>query len=185
MSIRCVADRRLRSRHDEAFIGFAVGDIGAAQAFYGETSGLEVSTGGGLLTLHLGDREVLVYPKPDHLPAAFMILNFRVNDVGRAVDELAKRGVRFQCYEGFDTTTEGSSGTMAVRRSRGSPTPPGTSPVLEDASPICRHPATFEHNLRRTESVRGGRDRAHHHSARGCPGDRSGRGQAASRRDRT
>ena len=91
-----------------AFSGFAVDDIDKASAFYGETLGLETSEEHGLLTLHLpGDRPTLVYPKPDHTPATFTVLNFPVDDVERAVDELAGRGVRFERYEGSGQDEKG------------------------------------------------------------------------------
>jgi catechol 2,3-dioxygenase-like lactoylglutathione lyase family enzyme len=91
-----------------AFSGFAVDDVQKAQQFYGETLGLRTSEEHGLLRLHLaGDRPVLVYPKPDHVPATYTILNFPVPDIDRAVDELAERGVRFERYEGFDQDEKG------------------------------------------------------------------------------
>jgi catechol 2,3-dioxygenase-like lactoylglutathione lyase family enzyme len=84
----------------KAFSGFAAGDIEKAKNFYGETLGLKVSEDHGLLTLHLaGGNNVLIYPKPNHLPATFTILNFPVNDVDQAVDELTRRGVRFERYD--------------------------------------------------------------------------------------
>jgi catechol 2,3-dioxygenase-like lactoylglutathione lyase family enzyme len=84
----------------KAFSGFSVDDIDAARAFYGDTLGLRVSERNGLLTLHIaGDRDVLVYPKPDHTPATYTILNFPVDDIEAAVDELGRRGVRFERYE--------------------------------------------------------------------------------------
>ena len=53
-----------------------------------------------MLTLHIaGERDVLVYPKPDHTPASYTILNFPVDDIDKAVDELAERGVRFERYD--------------------------------------------------------------------------------------
>ena len=65
-----------------AFSGFAVDDIEAAKKFYGEALGLRTSEQYGLLTLHLaGDRDTLVYPKPDHVPASYTILNFGVDDI--------------------------------------------------------------------------------------------------------
>jgi catechol 2,3-dioxygenase-like lactoylglutathione lyase family enzyme len=85
----------------KAFSGFAVPDIAAAKAFYGDTLGLRVSEENDLLTLHIaGDRDVLVYPKPDHQPAVYTILNFPVADVERAVDELTAAGVTFERYTG-------------------------------------------------------------------------------------
>ncbi len=92
----------------KAFSGFAVDDVAAARAFYGETLGLEVSEEHGLLTLHLaGDRDTIVYPKPDHAPATFTILNFAVDDIDEAVDELSWRGVSFERYDGFDQDEKG------------------------------------------------------------------------------
>jgi catechol 2,3-dioxygenase-like lactoylglutathione lyase family enzyme len=95
----------------KAFSGFAVDDLSKAQRFYGETLGLrvsEVDDQTGLLTLHIaGDRDILVYLKPDHTPASYTILNFPVDDVDKAVDELAGRGVRFERYEGFEQDEKG------------------------------------------------------------------------------
>jgi catechol 2,3-dioxygenase-like lactoylglutathione lyase family enzyme len=92
----------------KAFSGFAVDDIDAARAFYGETLGIRTSVEHGLLTLHLaGGRDTLVYPKPGHEPAGFTILNFPVADIEAAVDELVARGVQFERYEGFDQDERG------------------------------------------------------------------------------
>jgi catechol 2,3-dioxygenase-like lactoylglutathione lyase family enzyme len=94
--------------HTKAFSGFSVNDIAKARQFYGETLGLRVSEENGLLQLHIaGDRDVLVYPKEDHTPATFTILNFPVEDVEAAVDQLAARGVRFERYEGFEQDDKG------------------------------------------------------------------------------
>jgi len=91
----------------KAFSGFSVGDIPAANEFYGTTLGLEVAEQNGMLTLHLeGGGTVLVYPKPEHEPASFTVLNFPVDDVEAAVDALAERGVRFEHYEGTDMETD-------------------------------------------------------------------------------
>jgi catechol 2,3-dioxygenase-like lactoylglutathione lyase family enzyme len=85
----------------KAFSGFAVGDLDQARQFYGGTLGITTSEQNGLLTLHLaGGRDTLVYPKPDHVPATYTILNFVVDDIDKAVDELAGRGVQFERYEG-------------------------------------------------------------------------------------
>lgn len=87
----------------KAFSGFSVDDVPRAKQFYGETLGLKVSEENGLLTLHIaGDRPTLVYPKDDHEPASFTILNFPVDDIETAVDALAERGVGFERYEGMD-----------------------------------------------------------------------------------
>ncbi|MFG2995320.1 VOC family protein [Streptomyces sp. NPDC048340] len=92
----------------KAFSGFSVDDIGRAREFYGDTLGLRVSEEKGMLVLHLaGDTTVLVYPKDDHEPATFTILNFPVADVERAVDELGARGVGFERYEGFEMDAKG------------------------------------------------------------------------------
>jgi catechol 2,3-dioxygenase-like lactoylglutathione lyase family enzyme len=81
----------------KAFSGFAVDDIEVARAFYADTLGVKVTEDNGLLTLHLaGDRPTLIYPKPDFTPATYTILNFEVDDIERAVDELAARGVSFE-----------------------------------------------------------------------------------------
>ena len=94
----------------KAYSGFAVDDTQKARAFYGDTLGLETSEDSGLLTLHLaGERPTLVYPKDDHAPASYTILNFPVADIEEAVDALTERGVRFERYEGFDQDEKGIS----------------------------------------------------------------------------
>lgn len=91
----------------KAFSGFSVNDVAGAKAFYGDTLGLRVTEANGMLTLHLaGNRPVLVYPKDDHVPASFTILNFPVDDVEGAVDELTRRGVTFERYEGTPMETD-------------------------------------------------------------------------------
>jgi catechol 2,3-dioxygenase-like lactoylglutathione lyase family enzyme len=91
----------------KAFSGFSVDDVPRAKQFYGETLGLRVSEENGMLTLHIaGDRPTLVYPKADHSPASFTILNFPVDDIEKAVDELTDRGVRFERYEGTELETD-------------------------------------------------------------------------------
>jgi len=93
-----------------AFSGFAVPNLEEARAFYEGTLGLRVSQEHDLLTLHLaGDRNTLVYSKPDHEPATYTILNFPVDDVETAVDALRKRGVQFERYEGIDQDERGIS----------------------------------------------------------------------------
>jgi catechol 2,3-dioxygenase-like lactoylglutathione lyase family enzyme len=94
--------------NSKAFSGFAVDDVPEAKKFYSETLGLRVSEEYGMLWLHIaGERDILVYPKPDHTPATFTILNFPVDDIGKAVDELAGRGVRFERYDEADTDEKG------------------------------------------------------------------------------
>ena len=92
----------------EPYSGFAVRDVAAAKRFYGETLGMHVSEASGLLWLHLREgTSVVVYPKPDHRPASFTILNFPVADLDAAVDELSRRGVTFERYDGFDLDEKG------------------------------------------------------------------------------
>jgi predicted enzyme related to lactoylglutathione lyase len=92
----------------KAFSGFAVDDLKAARAFYEETLGLKTSEQYDLLTLHLaGDRDTMVYPKPDFVPATYTILNFPVDDIDEAVDELAARGVSLERYDGFEQDEKG------------------------------------------------------------------------------
>ena len=91
----------------KAFSGFAVPDMEKAKEFYGKTLGLKVSEDHGVLTLHLArGNNVLIYPKPNHVPATFTILNFPVDDVDQAVDKLSKRGVHFVIYEQGDVQTD-------------------------------------------------------------------------------
>lgn len=90
------------------FSGFAVQDVEAARRFYGDTLGLDVTEENGLLRISLGAGvEVLVYPKPDHRPASYTILNFPVDDIEKAVDLLVERGVRCQRYDQFETDERG------------------------------------------------------------------------------
>ena len=83
------------------FSTFAVRDTDKAKRFYGEALGLDVRDGQmpGLFEIHQGDQAIVVYPKPDHKPAEFTVLNFVVDDVERAVDELTSAGVRFEQYD--------------------------------------------------------------------------------------
>jgi catechol 2,3-dioxygenase-like lactoylglutathione lyase family enzyme len=91
----------------KAFGGFSVDDVPRAAQFYGETLGLRVTKKNGILTLHIaGDRETIVYPKPNHVPAAFTILNFPVSDIEAAVDGLTERGVTFERYAGTPMETD-------------------------------------------------------------------------------
>jgi len=84
----------------KAFSGFSVNDIQKAKEFYGQTLGLEVSESNGLLRLHIaGGTKILVYPKPNHTPATFTILNFPVPQIDAAVAQLSERGVRFERYD--------------------------------------------------------------------------------------
>lgn len=94
-------------RESEAFSGFAVPDVEIARRFYAEVLGLDVGEQNGILRLHLaGGRDVIVYPKEDHVPATYTVLNFPVADVAATVRELTARGVRFERYEGTPAETD-------------------------------------------------------------------------------
>jgi catechol 2,3-dioxygenase-like lactoylglutathione lyase family enzyme len=94
--------------NSKAFNGFAVPDLEEARRFYGETLGIETSEDNGLLTLHLaGDRPTMIYLKPDFEPATYTILNFPVDDIDAAVDELVSRGVEIERYDGFGQDEKG------------------------------------------------------------------------------
>ena len=102
----------------KAFSGFSVNDIPKAKEFYGKTLGLDISEEHGVLRLRLaGGGNVLIYPKADHTPASFTILNFPVDDIERAVDDLTKGGVTFEQYDnpGLKTDAKG------IHRGEGDP----------------------------------------------------------------
>jgi catechol 2,3-dioxygenase-like lactoylglutathione lyase family enzyme len=83
-----------------AFSGFSTNDIAKTRDFYAQTLGLEVTEQNGMLTLHLaGGGTVLIYPKDDHQPATYTVLNFPVKDIDQAADDLIEAGVRFERYE--------------------------------------------------------------------------------------
>jgi len=120
----------------KAFSGFAVPDVQQAREFYEGTLGLNVSEDNDLLILHLaGGRDTLVYPKPDHTSATYTILNFQVDDIDAAVDQLTQRGVQFERYDAFGQDEKGIS-----RDQGGPPIAWFTDPagnilsVLEDSS---------------------------------------------------
>ncbi len=95
-------------KDSKAFSGFSSNEIEASKRFYGETLGLNVSEEMGGLGLHLaGGGEVFIYPKENHEPAAFTVLNFPVDDVDAAVDRLTEAGVTFERYDGFDQDEKG------------------------------------------------------------------------------
>lgn len=104
----------------KAFSGFSVDDLQKAKAFYSQTLGLNVSEEEmGALTLHIaGGTNILIYPKDNHTPATFTILNFPVANVEQAVDELTRRGVRFEIYDEPDLKTD----TKGISRGNGGPT---------------------------------------------------------------
>ena len=91
-----------------AFSGFSVDDPEAAKAFYTDTLGIPVEDRpGGMFALKLaGGRDTLVYPSPNHAPASYTVLNFPVPDIETTVDELARRGVVFEKYEGTPMATD-------------------------------------------------------------------------------
>lgn len=94
----------------KATSGFAVPDTDEAKRFYGETLGLEVAVfdeENGVMALKLAGGDVLVYRKPDFVPATYTILNFDVDDIDAAVDGLAERGVEFERYDDFDQDEKG------------------------------------------------------------------------------
>ena len=92
----------------KAFSGFSADDIDAEKRFYSEMLGLDVSDDSGMLTLELGGgMNVLIYPKPDHVPAEYTCLNFQVDDVAATVDQLTAAGVTFERYEGMNQDERG------------------------------------------------------------------------------
>jgi catechol 2,3-dioxygenase-like lactoylglutathione lyase family enzyme len=94
-------------KNAKAFSGFSVDDIPAAREFYGTTLGLEVTDVEDMLDVALGTgAHVLIYPKPNHEPATYTILNFPVEDVDAAVDDLASRGVAFELYDEPDLKSD-------------------------------------------------------------------------------
>jgi predicted enzyme related to lactoylglutathione lyase len=95
-------------RDSKAFSGFSVDDIGVARRFYGETLGLDVTDqmAGIGLSLATGG-SVFLYPKPNHQPANFTVLNFPVDDIDAAVDDLAAKGVAMERYDAFDQDERG------------------------------------------------------------------------------
>lgn len=95
-------------KESKAFSGFATPDIAAAKEFYGATLGLDVTEHEAGLGLDLATGgSVFIYPKEDHEPAGFTVLNFPVDDVDAAVDELAERGVSFERYDAFEQDDRG------------------------------------------------------------------------------
>ena len=85
---------------NKAFSSFSVNDIEKAREFYGKTLGLKLSSGpeGTLIVPLSGGTKALMYPKPNHQAATFTVLNFPVESVDKAVQELSRRGVRFEVY---------------------------------------------------------------------------------------
>jgi catechol 2,3-dioxygenase-like lactoylglutathione lyase family enzyme len=95
-------------RDSPAFSGFSANDIDAERRFYADVLGVNVEEENGMLNLHLGGGQtVLIYPKDDHQPATFTVLNFRVTDIDGAVDQLTAKGVTFERYEGAGQDEKG------------------------------------------------------------------------------
>jgi catechol 2,3-dioxygenase-like lactoylglutathione lyase family enzyme len=94
-------------KDSKAFSGFSVNDLAAAKKFYGETLGIEIDeTPQGLMVKIAGGNGVFIYPKDDHIPATFTILNFPVSGIDKAVQELKAKGITFENYPGI-TDEEG------------------------------------------------------------------------------
>jgi predicted enzyme related to lactoylglutathione lyase len=94
-------------RDSEAFSGFSVDDLKKAKEFYGQMLGLEVAEMPEGLQLRIsGGGKIFIYPKPNHTPATFTILNFPVDDIEQAVDDLAKRGLSFEHYNQGELKTD-------------------------------------------------------------------------------
>src|SRR5439155_20629759 len=113
--------------NSQAISGFSLNDIPKAREFYGQTLGLEITEDNDMLTLHLaGGGNVLIYPKENHEPASFTVLNFPVTDIDAAVDSLTRAGVRRSATRDL-TRTSGESCAIRVLRSPGSRIRRGTS----------------------------------------------------------
>lgn len=91
---------------NKAFSSFSVDDLQTAKQFYEQTLGLKVAQSQEGLELHPGNTDVFIYPKPNHEPATFTVLNFLVEDIDSAVDDLKQKGVTFERYEGSIKTDE-------------------------------------------------------------------------------
>ena len=90
----------------EAFASFSVNDLKEAKEFYGKTLGLKVAETPEGLELKTGGAAVFIYPKPNHSPATFTVLNFPVDDIDEAVESLKERGVKFEQYNIPDIKTD-------------------------------------------------------------------------------
>ncbi len=103
-------------KDSKAFSGFSVNDLQKAKEFYRNTLGLEVKEMPEGLELHITGNRIFIYPKPNHIPATFTILNFPVDDIDKAVDELTKKGVAFEHYEGMHQDEKGIARGLSVQR---------------------------------------------------------------------
>ena len=94
-------------KNSKVFSGFSVNDLQKAKEFYSKTLSFDVSEMDGFLNLHIGnDAKILIYPKSNHIPATFTVLNLPVDNIEQAVDELTRRGVRFEIYNEADLKTD-------------------------------------------------------------------------------
>ena len=94
-------------KHTKAFSSFSVHNIQEAKSFYGNLLGLEIANDPmGLIELRISGNNIMVYPKPNHEPATFTILNFPVDDVDSTVSELKNRGIHFEHYNEKDLKTD-------------------------------------------------------------------------------
>ena len=91
---------------NKAFSSFSVDDLQKAKDFYAQALGLQVKESKEGLELHPGENDVFIYPKPNHSPATFTVLNFLVDDIETTVDELSGKGVKFEHYDGEIKTDE-------------------------------------------------------------------------------
>ena len=85
---------------NKAFSSFSVNDLAKAKQFYGQTLGIKVKESPEGLELHPGQQSIFIYPKPNHEPATFTVLNFQVTNIDAVVDDLKQKGVNFEHYEG-------------------------------------------------------------------------------------
>jgi len=94
-------------RESHPFSSFSVNDLGKAKTFYGKTLGLDISESPEGLQLKLADSfNLFLYPKPNHTPATFTVLNFAVDDIDDAVDELNRLGIRLEKYDQAEIRTD-------------------------------------------------------------------------------
>ncbi|HUH33163.1 MAG TPA: VOC family protein [Daejeonella sp.] len=94
-------------KQNHAFSSFSVTDLQQAKQFYGDVLQMEVSESEYTLELNIGgDKKVMVYPKANHTPASFTVLNFPVDDIDEAVETLKGKGIRFEIYNEPDLTTD-------------------------------------------------------------------------------
>jgi catechol 2,3-dioxygenase-like lactoylglutathione lyase family enzyme len=95
-------------RDSHGFSGFSTNDLAKTRAFYADTLGLEVTDENGMINLHLaGGGQVIIYPKDNHEPASFTVLNFPVDDIDKAADDLIAAGIQFERYESANQDERG------------------------------------------------------------------------------